>query len=152
MMHVTFDHSHMIVMCKSVVARLITGLYWTVAVLLVICRCTACSRLTLAHQCWCAQPTVSVVVPGRNWTLFRCILRSHYHVQSAVMLYFRCRRGLYALCKLMNTWHIYPARIGHTPNGSSALQHFERGNALEIRDGIMFDFYPGLPQVLTSTT
>ena len=34
-----------------------------------------------------------------------------------------------------------------TPNGSSVLQRFERGNALEIRNRIMFDFYPGLPQV-----
>ena len=30
-------------------------------------------------------------------------------------------------------------------NGSSALQHFERSNAIEIRNGIMFNFYPGLP-------
>ena len=30
-------------------------------------------------------------------------------------------------------------------NGSSALQHFECGNAFEIHNGIMFDFYPGLP-------
>ena len=28
-------------------------------------------------------------------------------------------------------------------NGSSALQHFKRSNAIEIRNGIMFDFYPG---------
>ena len=27
----------------------------------------------------------------------------------------------------------------------SALQHFERSNAIEIRNGIMLDFYPGLP-------
>ena len=31
-------------------------------------------------------------------------------------------------------------------NGSSALQRFERSNAIEIRNGIMFDFYPGLPK------
>ena len=30
------------------------------------------------------------------------------------------------------------------PNGSSALQ-FEHGNAIEICNGIMFDFYPRLP-------
>ena len=28
-------------------------------------------------------------------------------------------------------------------DGSSALQRFECGNAVEIRNGIMFDFYPG---------
>ena len=37
--------------------------------------------------------------------------------------------------------------MGSTPNGSSALQHFERCNALEIRNRIMFDFYPGLPHI-----
>ena len=34
-----------------------------------------------------------------------------------------------------------------THNGNTALQYFERGNALEIRNGIMFDFYPGLTQI-----
>ena len=32
-------------------------------------------------------------------------------------------------------------------NRSSALQHFERSNAIEIRNRIMFDFYPGLPHM-----
>ena len=35
-------------------------------------------------------------------------------------------------------------------NGSSALQRFERSNAIEIRNGIMFDFYPGLPQMYSN--
>ena len=39
--------------------------------------------------------------------------------------------------------------MGPTPNRSSALQHFVRGNALEIRNEIMFDFYPGLLHVYT---
>ena len=34
-----------------------------------------------------------------------------------------------------------------TLNGSSVLQCFEHSNAIEIRNGIMFDFYPGLPQI-----
>ena len=34
-----------------------------------------------------------------------------------------------------------------TLNGNTALQRFERSNAVEIRDG-MFDFYPGLPYVI----
>jgi len=34
-------------------------------------------------------------------------------------------------------------------NGSSMLEHFERSNASEIRNGIMFDFYPGLPHMCT---
>ena len=35
-------------------------------------------------------------------------------------------------------------------NGSTALQRFERSNASEIRNGIMFDFYPGLPYMVYS--
>ena len=34
-------------------------------------------------------------------------------------------------------------------NRSSALEHFEHSNASEIRNGIMFDFYPGLPHMHT---
>ena len=30
-------------------------------------------------------------------------------------------------------------------NGSSGLERFECSNAIEIRNRIMFDFYPGLP-------
>ena len=33
------------------------------------------------------------------------------------------------------------------PNGSPALQSFEHGNVVEIHNGIMFDFYPGLPHM-----
>ena len=29
--------------------------------------------------------------------------------------------------------------------GSSAIRHFECGNTIEIRDGIIFDLYTGLP-------
>ena len=32
-------------------------------------------------------------------------------------------------------------------NGSSTLERFERSNAREIRNEIMFDFYPGLPHM-----
>ena len=32
-------------------------------------------------------------------------------------------------------------------NGSSALQRFERSNVIEIRNGIMLDFYPELPHI-----
>ena len=32
-------------------------------------------------------------------------------------------------------------------NGSSEIQHFECTGAIEICDGIMSDFYPGLPHI-----
>ena len=39
-----------------------------------------------------------------------------------------------------------------TRNGSTALQRFGRGNAIEIRNGTMFDFYPGLPYRYCTTS
>jgi len=38
-----------------------------------------------------------------------------------------------------------------TLNRSSALQHFQHDNAVEIRNRIMFDFYPGLSQLPLTT-
>ena len=32
-------------------------------------------------------------------------------------------------------------------DGSFALQRFKCSNAVELRNGIMFDFYPGLPHM-----
>ena len=39
------------------------------------------------------------------------------------------------------------AGMNSAPNGSTALQRFERSNMVDIRNRIMFDFYPGLPHV-----
>ena len=33
-------------------------------------------------------------------------------------------------------------------NGSSATRHFEGSDVTEIHDGITFDFYTGLPQMV----
>ena len=33
-------------------------------------------------------------------------------------------------------------------NGSTMLQRFEHSNAVEICNGIMFDFYPGLSHMI----
>ena len=38
-----------------------------------------------------------------------------------------------------------------TRNGSAALQRFECGNAVEICNGITFDFYLGLPHMPLSS-
>ena len=37
--------------------------------------------------------------------------------------------------------------MSHALNGSSMLEHFKRSNTTEIHNGIMFDFYPGLPHI-----
>ena len=39
---------------------------------------------------------------------------------------------------------VYVAHMSPTLNRSSVLQHFDRSNAVEIRNGTMVDFYPGL--------
>ena len=57
------------------------------------------------------------------------------------------RVGLYVLSKLINTYHVYTERMSPTLNESSALEHFECSNTIEIRNGIMFNFYPGLPDM-----
>ena len=49
--------------------------------------------------------------------------------------------------KVINTCHVYTVRMSPALNGSSTLEHFEHSNVSEIRNGIMFDFYPGLPHV-----
>ena len=41
----------------------------------------------------------------------------------------------------------YIACMSPVLNGSTAVQRFECGNTVEIRNGIMFDSYPGLPQM-----
>ena len=48
----------------------------------------------------------------------------------------------------MNTYYVYTVCMSHALSRSSALEHFERSNALEIRNGKMFDFYPGLPHMI----
>ena len=45
----------------------------------------------------------------------------------------------------MNTYHIHTVRMSPTLDISSALEHFECGNVIEIRYRTMFHFYLGLP-------
>ena len=49
------------------------------------------------------------------------------------------------LGKLMNTYHVHTACMSPALNGSSALECFKHGKSIEIHNGIMFDFYLGLP-------
>ena len=43
---------------------------------------------------------------------------------------------------------IYEARMSPALSGSSAIWRFEGNNAVEIRDGITFEFYTGLPHII----
>ena len=42
---------------------------------------------------------------------------------------------------------IFVVRMNPALNESAALQHFERSNTVKICNGIMFNFYPGLPHM-----
>ena len=56
-------------------------------------------------------------------------------------------RNQLLLSELINNYHIYTARMSPALNESSALECFECSNAIELRNEIMFDFYPGLPHM-----
>ena len=43
--------------------------------------------------------------------------------------------------------YIYEARMSPVLNGSSAIRRFEGNDAIEIRDGITFNLYTGLPHI-----
>ena len=43
--------------------------------------------------------------------------------------------------------YMYEARMSPALNGSSAVRHFEGNDAIEICDGMTFDFYTGLPHM-----
>ena len=59
--------------------------------------------------------------------------------------------GSCALHRLVSYSCIYEAHMSPTLKGSSAIQRFERSDAIEIRDGITFNFYTGLPHVQNPT-
>lgn len=50
------------------------------------------------------------------------------------------------LCKCVRYLYIcvYTVHMSPTGNGSAVLQCFDRGNAIELHNRIMFNFYPGL--------
>ena len=49
--------------------------------------------------------------------------------------------------KLTGYSHIYEERMNPALNRSSAIRHFKHSDVIEIRDGIIFDFYMGLPHL-----
>ena len=42
---------------------------------------------------------------------------------------------------------VYMSRMSPALSGSLSLLHIKLGDVLEIRDGIIFNFYPGLPHI-----
>ena len=90
---------------------------------------------------------IIVAVPDRNWILVHRVFRAHQWVQCATALSFCLGRGSYALCGRIRYSCIYIARMSPTLSGSLALQRVKLGDALEIRNGIIFNFYSELPQL-----
>ena len=109
--------------------------------------CTTCLATYFCLLWW------HVAVLGRNQTLLRCVFWSHYCVQSAVTQSFRYGWGSYAL---VNSWildmftHCIWAPLF---NGSFAFTALRTQYCNQkICNGIMFDFYLGLPHVWDSCT
>ena len=50
----------------------------------------------------------------------------------------------------VHSCRIYTARLSPALNGSSEIRHFECSDAIEIRNGIIFDFYTGLTHMRQS--
>ena len=92
-----------------------------------------------------------LAVPDRNRISFRCVFRAHHRVRGAIALSFCLRWGSYVLRGRIRYSCIYIARMSPTLSGSSALQHVKLGDALEIRNGIIFNFYSGLPHMYIIT-
>ena len=90
---------------------------------------------------------IYVAVPDRNRILFRSVFRAHHRVWCAIALSFHLGRGSYALCGCIRYSCIYIVCISPTLSGSSALQRIKLGDALEIRNGMIFDFYSRLPHI-----
>ena len=56
-------------------------------------------------------------------------------------------KGSYTLCRLIRYSCSLAVHMSPSLNGSFALQRFECGNMVQLCNGIMYDFYPGLPHI-----
>ena len=52
------------------------------------------------------------------------------------------------LCKRIDGCCVYTVHLSSALNGSSEISRFKRRVVMEIRNGIIFDFYTGLTHVL----
>ena len=67
-------------------------------------------------------------------------------VQSAVSLNFQGRSS-YALCRFLRYSCIYKVHTSPALDGSSAIWRFKHSDVIEIRNGIILDFYTGLSHI-----
>ena len=86
---------------------------------------------------------IIVAVPDRNRILICRVFQAHHQIWHSIALSFR----LYAKCKHMNIWRVCEAHMNPALSRSLALSHVKLCDALEIRDGIIFNFYSGPPHM-----
>ena len=109
-----------------------------------------------------------MAVPCRNWRLFRCVFWSQCCAWRAlssppsslllspfsslkvfplrILIAVLCLKGEAYMC-FVDAWISNKSHMSHAFNGSSAVWCFEGSDAIEIHDGITFDFYTGLPHI-----
>ena len=88
-----------------------------------------------------------MAVLDRNQILVHRVFRAQQRVQRTTALSFCLGWGSYALLGRIRYSCIHIARLSPTLSGSLALQHVKLGDALEIHNRIIFDFYSGLPHI-----
>jgi len=97
---------------------------------------------TASHQNW------TMGRPGNEATIYVAVKHysdAYFERTTAFEHRTSVRGGAHMhMCKRVKYSWVYTVRVSPTRNGSTALQRFERGNAIAIRNGIMFDFYLGL--------
>ena len=87
--------------------------------------------------------------------------QSQVEIQHYSVVYFNCITAFEVLyhrtsikggadMRCVNVVSIHEFTQSSSLNRSSALEHFKRSNAIEIRNGI-FNFYPGLPHMAYKT-
>ena len=72
------------------------------------------------------------------------LFQPHYRVLNAAVQNFDQGQSSYVLHQLIRHSCTYAAHMSPALKGSYVLQRFERGNAVKIRNDIMFDFYTEL--------
>ena len=87
-----------------------------------------------------------MAVSCTNQRLFHCVsiasLPSKRHIAEIPK-----ERGSYVLHRFIRYLCIYEVRVSPALNESSVIWCFKHSDAVEIHDGITFDFYIGLPHL-----
>ena len=80
--------------------------------------------------------------------------KSNFHVAITMVMFFfflnMRHRNSFSIQKTMVTKYVYSCvyEACMSLNGSSVIRRFKHSNAIEIHNGITFNFYTGLPHML----